>query len=281
MVNSFVSKQDLDSEMTVVRNEFEMGENNPGSVLFQRMQQLAFPWHNYGNPIIGAALRHRAGADRQAAGLLPHLVPARQRGADRRRALRREHARLRLVAKHFGALPRPSRGAARLLHRRADAGRRAPRAPRARRRQPARRGAVPRARRQPSRLSRRSTCSPTCSARRRAAGCTAPSCRRGSPRPAWGAAREHARPGLPVLRRVARQGRQARRGARPAGRDRRGRGSRTRCAPRSSSARAPRSLNDFEKSAARHRRAWCARSPSTSRWATGGCSSSTATGCAR
>src|SRR3954468_4794090 len=53
MVNSFVRKSDLDSEMTVVRNEFEMGENNPGSVLFQRMQQLAFPWHNYGNPIIG------------------------------------------------------------------------------------------------------------------------------------------------------------------------------------------------------------------------------------
>jgi len=53
MVNSFVRKEDLDSEMTVVRNEFEMGENNPGGVLFQRMQQLAFPWHNYGNPIIG------------------------------------------------------------------------------------------------------------------------------------------------------------------------------------------------------------------------------------
>ena len=53
MVNSFVSKADLDAEMTVVRNEFEMGENSPGSVLFQRMQQLAFPWHNYGNPIIG------------------------------------------------------------------------------------------------------------------------------------------------------------------------------------------------------------------------------------
>ena len=43
MVNSFVSKQDLDSEMTVVRNEFEMGENNPRGVLVQRMQQLAFP----------------------------------------------------------------------------------------------------------------------------------------------------------------------------------------------------------------------------------------------
>jgi len=54
MVNSFISRQDLDSEMTVVRNEFEMGENSPGGVLFQRMHQLAFPWHNYGNPIIGS-----------------------------------------------------------------------------------------------------------------------------------------------------------------------------------------------------------------------------------
>jgi zinc protease len=53
MVNSFVRKEDLDSEMTVVRNEFERGENNPGSVLFQRMLQLAFPWHNYGNATIG------------------------------------------------------------------------------------------------------------------------------------------------------------------------------------------------------------------------------------
>jgi zinc protease len=34
MVNSFIAKKDLDSEMTVVRNEFEMGENNPVSVLF-------------------------------------------------------------------------------------------------------------------------------------------------------------------------------------------------------------------------------------------------------
>jgi len=53
MVNSRVSREDLDSEMTVVRNEFEMGENNPGSVLFQRMQQAAYAWHNYGNPVIG------------------------------------------------------------------------------------------------------------------------------------------------------------------------------------------------------------------------------------
>src|SRR4051794_25480201 len=47
MLNSPVSRASLDSEMTVVRNEFEMGENNAGSVLLQRMQQAAFPWHNY------------------------------------------------------------------------------------------------------------------------------------------------------------------------------------------------------------------------------------------
>jgi zinc protease len=54
MVNAFVRKADLDSEMSVVRNEFEMGENNAGGVLFQRMQRLAYAWHNYGNSVIGA-----------------------------------------------------------------------------------------------------------------------------------------------------------------------------------------------------------------------------------
>ncbi len=54
MVNAFVRKSDLDSEMTVVRNEFESGENSPGRVLRQRMLQIAFPWHNYGNSVIGA-----------------------------------------------------------------------------------------------------------------------------------------------------------------------------------------------------------------------------------
>src|SRR5215472_3829066 len=37
MVNSFVAKKDLDSEMTVVRNEFEMGENSPANVLQERV----------------------------------------------------------------------------------------------------------------------------------------------------------------------------------------------------------------------------------------------------
>ncbi len=54
MVNSNVARKDLDSEMTVVRNELEAGENNPAGVLFQRLRSTAFLWHNYGNTTIGA-----------------------------------------------------------------------------------------------------------------------------------------------------------------------------------------------------------------------------------
>ena len=54
MVNSFVAKEALDKEMTVVRNEFEMGENNPTGVLMKRTMAAAFDWHNYGKSTIGA-----------------------------------------------------------------------------------------------------------------------------------------------------------------------------------------------------------------------------------
>lgn len=54
MVNSMIAKQDLDSEMTVVRNEMERGENNPFQVLMQKMQATAYQWHNYGHSTIGA-----------------------------------------------------------------------------------------------------------------------------------------------------------------------------------------------------------------------------------
>ena len=53
MVNSFISKQDLDSEMTVVRNEFESGENNAARVLSQKVARAAYQWHNYGRAVIG------------------------------------------------------------------------------------------------------------------------------------------------------------------------------------------------------------------------------------
>ncbi|WP_133406588.1 M16 family metallopeptidase [Parashewanella tropica] len=54
MVNSFIAKKDLDSEMTVVRNEFERGENSPFRITLQQMMAGAFTWHNYGKSTIGA-----------------------------------------------------------------------------------------------------------------------------------------------------------------------------------------------------------------------------------
>ncbi|MGH9668385.1 MAG: M16 family metallopeptidase, partial [Bryobacteraceae bacterium] len=53
MVNSFIRKSDLDKEFTVVRNEFEMGENNPFNVLVERTLSAAYLWHSYGRAIIG------------------------------------------------------------------------------------------------------------------------------------------------------------------------------------------------------------------------------------
>src|SRR5438270_440708 len=54
MVNSFIAKKDLDSEMTVVRNEFEMDENSPFRVLLDRVMSTAYLWHNYGKETVGA-----------------------------------------------------------------------------------------------------------------------------------------------------------------------------------------------------------------------------------
>jgi zinc protease len=54
MVNSFIARKDLDTEMTVVRNEMEMGENNPGNVLFEKTLAAMYQWHNYGKSTIGA-----------------------------------------------------------------------------------------------------------------------------------------------------------------------------------------------------------------------------------
>lgn len=54
MLNSYVAKKDLDSEMTVVRNEMESGENNPLRILLQRLFATAYEWHNYGKSTIGA-----------------------------------------------------------------------------------------------------------------------------------------------------------------------------------------------------------------------------------
>lgn len=53
MVNSKISAKDLKTEMTVVRNEFENGENNPFGLLYKQVRSVAFDWHNYGKVTIG------------------------------------------------------------------------------------------------------------------------------------------------------------------------------------------------------------------------------------
>ncbi len=53
MVNSFIAKKDLESEFSVVRNEFESGENSPGRVLMEKVISSAYLWHNYGKSTIG------------------------------------------------------------------------------------------------------------------------------------------------------------------------------------------------------------------------------------
>ena len=53
MVNAKIDQKNLDAEMTVVRNEFERGENSPNRILEQRTLEAAYAWHNYGKSTIG------------------------------------------------------------------------------------------------------------------------------------------------------------------------------------------------------------------------------------
>jgi zinc protease len=53
MRNSFIADEDRQSEMTVVRNEMERGENEPARILDERVWALAFREHPYHHPTIG------------------------------------------------------------------------------------------------------------------------------------------------------------------------------------------------------------------------------------
>src|SRR5204863_6763078 len=108
LVNSFVKREDLVSEMTVVRNEFEMGENNPENILSQRMTAVAYEWHNYGKSTIG----NRSDIER---------VPIENLQAFYKKFYQPDNVvlivagkldeakALALVTKHFGSIPRPTR----------------------------------------------------------------------------------------------------------------------------------------------------------------------------
>lgn len=108
MINSFIAKKDLDSEMTVVRNEFEMGENSPQNVLRQRMLSAAYIWHNYGKVTIGSrADLENVPIDRLQAFYRKFYQPD---NAVLVVAGKLDPARtLQLIGKKFGAIPRPER----------------------------------------------------------------------------------------------------------------------------------------------------------------------------
>jgi zinc protease len=108
LVNSFVKREDLVSEMTVVRNEFEAGENNPERILSQRMTAVAYEWHNYGKSTIG----NRTDIER---------VPIENLQAFYRKFYQPDNAMLivagkfdakkamEYIGKYFGALKKPAR----------------------------------------------------------------------------------------------------------------------------------------------------------------------------
>jgi zinc protease len=54
MLNANIAANDLRSEFSVVRNEFEIGESNPQEILEERMLSSAYLWHNYGKSTIGS-----------------------------------------------------------------------------------------------------------------------------------------------------------------------------------------------------------------------------------
>ena len=108
MNNMRVEKELLDTEMTVVRNEFEMGENSPNRMLFQRTLEAAYSFHNYGKSTIGS----RSDIEN---------VPIENLDAFYHKYYQPDNAvltiagnfdsnhALDLIAKSLGAIPRPAR----------------------------------------------------------------------------------------------------------------------------------------------------------------------------
>ena len=106
MINARVLADELESEMTVVRNEMESGENSPSGMLEERVFSTAYLWHNYGKSTIGA----RSDVEN---------VPIERLQSFYRKYYQPDNAMLvvagnfevdaalDLVAQKFGAIPRP------------------------------------------------------------------------------------------------------------------------------------------------------------------------------
>ena len=95
MVNMRMEKALLDTEMTVVRNEFERGENSAAEHPRGARHRHRLPVAQLRQVGHRLARRHRARADRSAGGLLSQVLPAGQRGAGHRRTVRRRRRRSR------------------------------------------------------------------------------------------------------------------------------------------------------------------------------------------
>ena len=150
MINSYVKHEDLISEMTVVRNEFERGENSPQNLLDQRVMAVAFDWHNYGKSTIG----NRSDIERVPIDRLKAFytrLSARQRHAGDRRQVRRKEGSA-VSRRDVGQIAKP-REARQDIHRRTAAGWRARCHTAARGRLGGRRGALITCRRDRTRMS--------------------------------------------------------------------------------------------------------------------------------
>ena len=113
MTQAFVRKSALDTEMTVVRNEFESGENSPQLVLWKKMQAAAYDWHAYGKTTIGA----RSDIENVDIGRLQAFYRTYYQpdNAVLVVAGKFDPARtLELIAREFGRIPRPERALPRL-----------------------------------------------------------------------------------------------------------------------------------------------------------------------
>jgi len=108
MINSTILQSDLDKEFSVVRNEFEIGENSPDRVLEERITSTAYLWHNYGNSTIGS----KEDIERVKANTL-RVFYERYYQPDNATLIVAgkfdEQKTLQYVGQYFGAIPRPKR----------------------------------------------------------------------------------------------------------------------------------------------------------------------------
>jgi zinc protease len=108
MIHSFIAQKDLDSEMTVVRNEFELYENNPTRILSERVLEMAYIWHNYGHPTIGA----RADIEHVPIERLQKFYHTYYQPDDATLIVTGkfdETKTLKLISRVYGAIPKPTR----------------------------------------------------------------------------------------------------------------------------------------------------------------------------